>query len=118
MNAWQKYLGDAAGVPELQACGLRSIQPGILMPMNEIPYPTIARESQSSESSTPPLTGRKKVELMTRKMKAMEETLAGLRVATSSLFGSSFMVHYSNAKISPERFQKPRDNAESGMEEV
>ena len=92
MDAWQRYLGEAAGVPELRACGLRSIHPGIWGPVIEVPLPTLPSDGPSQPVQDPP-TGRKKLEAMVQAMKTTERKIAALRKKTSDLFGNSFIVN-------------------------
>ena len=95
MDAWHRYLGDAAGVPELRSAGLRSVHPGVRLPITDIPYPTIPREV--GESSAPTTNSRQKVQVLSLKMKAMQNRLSNLRATTSRLFGNSFVVEYSDS---------------------
>ena len=95
MDAWRKYLGDAAGIPELRSAGLRSVHPGVRLPIADIPYPTIPREV--GESSAPTASSRQKVQALSRKMKAMQDRLSNLRATTSRLFGNSFVAEYSDS---------------------
>ena len=79
-------------MPELRACGLRSIHPGIWGPVIEVPLPTLPSDGPSQPVQDPP-TGRKKLEAMVQAMKTTERKIAALRKKTSDLFGNSFIVN-------------------------
>ena len=96
-------MGDAAGVPELQVSGVRSVHPGIWLSTYDVPYPLIPREYQPAEDCTSSRTGEDcsrsgtredKVRSVVSKMKAMEVRIADLRDTTASLFGKTFLATY------------------------
>ena len=94
MDAWRRYLGEAAGVPELRASGLRSVHPGIWGPVIEVPLPTLPTDGPSQSIRDLP-TGRKKLQAMVEATKTTERKIAALRDKTSDLFGNSFIVNNS-----------------------
>ena len=97
MEAWRTYLQGCAGVPELEACGLRSIHPGIWLPAYDIPFPSLPPPPDEEKTVRVGL-----LEDLIADMRVHEDRLSGLRQKTADLFGKTFMARWHAAHLRRE----------------